>query len=394
MATPKQRILANLVPSPLNVKSSKPSTSTPSQKPSTSAQSTDGQWKRHLLSNRHDTSLSGRARKKIRQEQDAAYLEHPYTLKLRTRKAKLQEMLLKIFKLADNNILVCDRETGLNDYTKNEKFADELDDIAKHLVGLSQECTTKAARIHERIADAKEDKHQLQDIVHIQDVIKESEKDDHIKLHQKSPTRFVKTSEFQVKRKRVFFVDDPGADEEELLWDTNIKYSGDPDTKFAYPKDNDNDELHHVDHICIECDKTLRDSQELRNHLSNHHKEMFRCLVCNKSFWTEAAFEKHYKTHNGERFTCVVCATVFDMKSTLTNHMFSHTEERMTCNKCGRQFKIRSSYLEHIKYLHLRTKTIKCPVCHKYFWTPTAMRSHHNKKHGSVNELVYGEKKD
>ena len=395
MATPKRRpILGNLIRSPLNVQSNKPSGSKPSKKPSVSpaAQSTDGKRKRHLQQNRHDTSLSGRARKKIRQEQDAAYLEHPYTLKIRTRKAKLQEMLHKIFKLADNDILVCDSETGLNDYSKNAKFADELEDIAKHLIGLSQECTQKAARIRERIDKAKEDKRQMQDIVYLQEVIKHAEKDDFVKERQKSPTRFVKTSEFRVKRERVFFVDDPGADEEEIQQEQLIKYSGDPDTKFAYPKENENDELRHVDHICIQCDKVLRDSQELRNHLSNHHKELFRCLICNKKFRTEAAFEKHHKIHNGERFTCVVCSSVFDMRSTLTNHMFTHTEERLTCKKCGHLFKFRSSYLEHIRYRHLDTKSIECPICHKYYWTPTSMRSHRNKKHGPVAVLVYGEK--
>ena len=52
-------------------------------------------------------------RKCIREEQDSAYLDHPYTLKLQTCKSKLRELLNKIFTLADNDVIVCDRETGL-----------------------------------------------------------------------------------------------------------------------------------------------------------------------------------------------------------------------------------------------------------------------------------------
>ena len=52
--------------------------------------------------------------------------------------------MVKIFNLADTDMIVHDAESGLNDYSKNLKFADELDDISKHLVGLSQECCEKA----------------------------------------------------------------------------------------------------------------------------------------------------------------------------------------------------------------------------------------------------------
>ena len=410
MSTPCQPILANLKPSPLNVQSSQPLSSTASKKTSASVQSStksgasvqsgsigknDNKRKCTSSSNRHDTSLSGRTHKKLREEQDAAYNEHPYTLKLHTWKSKLQELLHKIFQLADHDILVCDHETGLNDYTKNLKFADELDDISKYLVGLSKECSQKAEWIRECIADAKEDKRLIQDIVYLQEVIKDTEKDDYVRLHRKDPVPYVPTSEFRVKHERVFFVDDPAATEEEIAAEKCIVQSGDPDTKFAFPKQNENDQLHHVDHICVECDKTLRDSQELWNHLSNHRKELYRCLKCpEKKFRTEASFSKHYKTHTGEQFPCTVCDSVFDMKSMLTNHMFTHTEEHLTCKKCGHLFKFQSSYLEHIRYWHLDTKTIECPVCHKMYWTPTAMRSHRYKKHGLVGELLYGEEKD
>ena len=208
MSTLRRPILANLKPSPLNVQSSWPLSSTASKKTSATVQSSAksgasvqsgsigknyNKCKCTSSNNRHDTSLSGRTRKKIQEEQDAAYNMHPYTLKLHTQKSKLQELLHKIFQLADNDILVCDHETGLNDYTKNLKFADKLDDISKYLVGLSKECAQKAERIHEHIADAKEDKRLIQDIVYLQEVIKDTEKDEYVRLHRKDPVPYVPT---------------------------------------------------------------------------------------------------------------------------------------------------------------------------------------------------------
>ena len=63
-----------------------------------------------------------------------------------------------IFKLADNDLIVCDFDTGLNDYTKNLAFADYLEEVSKELTVLSKDCSDRAARIRECIAQAKEDK--------------------------------------------------------------------------------------------------------------------------------------------------------------------------------------------------------------------------------------------
>ena len=355
MATPKRPILANLKPSPLNVQSSRSSSTSPSKKnsaaqskpkqpilanlkpsplnvksaSSSSGSIQDNKQKRNLPTNRHDITLSGRTRKKLREEQDSAYLEYPYTLKLCTRKAKLQQLLHKIFELAATDILVCDCETGLNDYSKNLQFADELDDISKHLVGLSQECTNKAARIRQCIDDAKEDKRQIQDIVYLHEVIKETEKDDIVNARVKPLPDLSKHLNSMLNVNVSFLLMTLVLLRKKFKEDQRTVYSSNPDTKFLFPKENENDELWHVDHICVECDKVLRDSHELRNHLSSHRNEIFRCMICNKKFRTEDGFNKHYKTHTGQRYSCSACTAVFPLKSSLTNHMFTHTEERM-----------------------------------------------------------------
>ena len=361
MSQSRHPILANLKPDPANIQSSKQlvskktnatsSCAKNSVKASSSVSSVKTADKTSnvqclMPSNRHDSTLSGRMRKKVHEEQNSAFLQHPHSIKLRTRKRKLSELLVKIFNLADTDTIVCDAESGLNDYSKNLKFADELDDISKHLVSLSQECCEKANAIRQKVADAKEDKRLIQDIVHLHDVIKESEKDPFVAERNKDPINWVNTNEFRVKREntRTVTLWESSDDEED-----NQKLPGDPDTKFKFPKQNENDEIRFSQHICVECDKTLQDSYELCNHMSKHHKELYRCVKCPEDiFRTEASYEQHCRTHMGIMFKCSDCAAVFDRKSTLTNHAFTHTKSLLTCQKCGKQFKFRSTYLEHI----------------------------------------------
>ena len=168
---------------------------------------------------------------------------------------------------------------------------------------------------------------------------------------------------------------------------------GDPDTKFKYTKTNDFDEMKHPNSICAICDKVLRDQTELRNHMSNHHKELFRCLKCGNISRTQDSFQKYAKTHYGEMFPCKErnCGMVFDRKSSLMNHEQKHSPDKMVCKKCGTQFQYRGGFLEHIKYRHTASPTVPCPVCHKKYWTPTGMRSHRRKVHRRVKQLVYAQ---
>ena len=167
--------------------------------------------------------------------------------------------------------------------------------------------------------------------------------------------------------------------------------SGDADTKFTYAKTNDFDDMWHPNSICTVCDKVLRDQTELRNHMSNHHKELFRCMRCGNISRTQISFKNHLKTHYGVRFPCTArnCGMTFDRKSTLSNHEQKHSTEKMVCKKCGKEFQYRGGFLEHIKYRHTASPTVPCPICSKKYWTPTAMRSHRLKVHGRVRKLVY-----
>ena len=340
-------------------------------------------------------SLSAQTRRRVREEQNTAYLEHPYMVKFNNKKAKVLQLMEQLFELGDSDLIVCDMETGLNDFSKNLKFADSLEDLSKCMTRMAGKCSQVATKIRARISIAKEDKRLIQDIVELAEITDPAEKDPHSALKE-DPKPFVKTSEFRVKRERPIVVDDtveyeePSNKKSKSKSKKQLVYSGDADTHFSFPKNNDYDDTQYPNTICAICDKSLRDRTEFRNHISNHHREIFRCLKCGKIYRTEVSFAAHVRTHYGERFKCDDCNMIFDRKTTLINHKQKHSGETMKCKKCGKTYVFRQNYLEHVKYRHLPTKSIQCPICKKYYWTPTTMRSHKYKIHGSVQELVYG----
>ena len=79
--------------------------------------------------------------------------------------------------LPDNDLVICDRHTGLNDYTMNKKFTDKLDNLAKLLVTMSGKCCEKAMQLQLKISEA-EDKKCLenQEIFFIEEIMNEGDK--------------------------------------------------------------------------------------------------------------------------------------------------------------------------------------------------------------------------
>ena len=228
---------------------------------------------------------------------------------------------------------------------------------------MSKKCTDSANALRDKISDAEDQKRSMQDIIFIQEVVKESDKDEIVQHRQ--PVRYKSSRIYNIKTEhRYTYLSDEQSDGEPEVW------TGDYDTKFMYKKQNENDSAK-FHYPCDECTEVFRDSHELRNHLSDHHKEMFRCMRCSHLSRSEQAFRKHSKTHYSERFQCKYCSVLFDMKSTLTNHLQKHSKDILTCQKCTRTFQYRQSYLEHVKYRHRPAKSVPCPICKKLFWTPT-----------------------
>ena len=265
----------------------------------------------------------------------------------------------QIFDIANTDLVVFDHDCGLNDYSKNKKFADVLDKISKELVVLSKTCTDSANKLCEKTEQAEDQKCSMQDIIFVQEVLKDSDKANVV--HTRDPVRYKSSHIYNIKTEKWFhYFSDEQSDDEPVHW------PGDPDTKFTYKKQNENDpaKFHYP---CETCTEVFRDSHELCNHLLDHHKEMFRCMQCMHLSRSQQSYQKHAKTHYANLFTCKHCSSTFQLKSSLTNHLQKDSKDILKCQKCSQTFTYRQSYLEHDKYRHHPAKSVPCPICKKCF---------------------------
>ena len=380
----------NVTPKPApknnNMQNVKPSTSRQENvkpKPCNKrANSSGDQTKRITRSQSHNPPAREPARKRTKRE-----LEHPYIQKIDAKLDKLHTLINGIFELADNDLIIANRDTGINDYDMQFKFAEKLDNIGADLKKLIKDCSDQASLIREKIYKFQDQKHSLQDTYFVEEITKVSQKVQ--EARQPDPSEWIRDETVLLKREHYpITISDESSDE-----DHDLPQSGDMDTKFKYAKTNSNEELLH-NYPCEECEQVFRDRQELRNHESNHHKELYRCLKCDTVCRSVRSFTNHTKTDHALIFHCPYpdCDEKFLLKTSLINHEQKHSNFRYTCNlaSCAKKFKYRSTYLEHINYRHRESKSVPCPVCKKMYWTPSDMRSHRAKIHGLVTEMYRG----
>ena len=89
---------------------------------------------------------------------------------------KLHALLTGIFELANNDVIVADHDSGVNNYDMQYGFATKLAMVAKKLVLLSNDCTQQASSICDKIAHYQDNKHVLQQVYYVQEIVKESQK--------------------------------------------------------------------------------------------------------------------------------------------------------------------------------------------------------------------------
>ena len=80
-----------------------------------------------------------------------------------------------LFELANNDLLVCDWDTGKNNYDMNLQFADRLENISKTLAIFSKDCSTKATEVRDKVDTAKDGKDHLQDCFYVGDILQLSQ---------------------------------------------------------------------------------------------------------------------------------------------------------------------------------------------------------------------------
>ena len=119
---------------------------------------------------------------------------------------------------------------------------------------------------------------------YVGEVLEYSQQCELIKKQNKRPQRFKASGKFRIKRETPDSSDDEDEEPPTKKSKPSKEYfSADMDGHFQFPKNNKNDPAaHHF--ICDICDSVFRDTNELRNHLSNHSMEFYRCLKCLKVF--------------------------------------------------------------------------------------------------------------
>ena len=312
-------------------------------------------------------------------------VQHPYSIKLEGKLSKLDILLNQIYELADGNLLVSNGETGLTDFSINEKFARKLEDASKRVAGLSKRLSEKSSEILEKCHAAQDRKVNMQDIILLEEITDFKQK---CAATKKGPRKkFVPSQDFRIKTEWI-------SDDEDDEQAAPQEFSGELDGHFAYPKENENPaEVHNF--ICDHCDGVFRDRNELRNHYTNHRIEFFQCLICDNISRSVRSFEIHKKTHETGLHVCLVCQKGFRLKTSLTNHEQTHSEERMKCSHpgCNKTYRNRQNQVEHVRWGHRDKKECPCHVCGKLFQTPTNMRTHRLRQHGKAHDLIPGHPK-
>ena len=276
-------------------------------------------------------------RTKKRKSRHSKENSHPYVVKLNIQLSKLNCLLNKIYDLADNDLLMSNAKTGLNDYTISEKFVKKLEKTSKLVISMANRLTEKAAEIQEKIDNARDRKLIAGGVIFVEEVTNPKDKCPEMKKNPR--TKFVPSSDFRIKTETI-------SDSESE--DNTEPVSGELDGHFKYPKDNENPAESHSFH-CDHCQGVFRDQNELRNHYTNHKIEFFTCLTCDKILRSVRAFEVHRDSH-GKLFECDVCSKTFGLKTSLINHSQVHLDEVMHCSKpgCEKVFKHHQNHLEHV----------------------------------------------
>ena len=295
-------------------------------------------------------------------------------------------MLDRIMELADCDLVVSDAITGLNDYSKNIKFAKKLQDVAKGLETTAETLFDRAKDVLGKVNLARDFKGSIQPVQFIQEVTDPKLKDKKAKI--KPAERYKPSCDFPIKTETLDSDDELANPPPSKKQKKKETYSGELDGHFTYPKENENDvAIHHFS--CDVYERIFRDTNELRNHDCSHKMEFFQCLMCFSIFRSVRSFENHYLSHTQEH-NCDVCGKFFRLKTSLINHKQVHSSDRMTCPTCGKKFKHRQNHLEHIVWFHKEDKECPCTVCKKMFQTPTNMRTHRLRVHGPIADIVPG----
>lgn len=129
-------------------------------------------------------------------------------------------------------------------------------------------------------------------------------------------------------------------------------------------------------YICYICKKTLSTRESLIFHLGLLHnrknlpRTMYQCQLCDntKSYASKYKYENHLREHaNLREFKCDVCHLGYNTIHSLKTHMTMHNKREFQCDHCAYISKTKYNLTAHIRNVHMKQKTFKCPICDKIF---------------------------
>ncbi|XP_072381549.1 uncharacterized protein [Diabrotica undecimpunctata] len=183
-----------------------------------------------------------------------------------------------------------------------------------------------------------------------------------------------------------------------------------------------------IDFQCEKCNKVFQNSDDYKEHKSEHKKSMpkrlfaceicsmefkflkeiidhcqkihelkeksirpYCCDLCQKRFRSSTNLQNHKLYHEGNRsHICSICGKSFITKSDLQSHEMTHYDDRnFGCDKCGKAFKTNNNLWTHYLIVHTDPVLWKfvCKICDKRF----PLKSNHDqhfRRHTGQKEFI------
>lgn len=136
-------------------------------------------------------------------------------------------------------------------------------------------------------------------------------------------------------------------------------------------------------YLCSACSSEYQTQEEVEEHLSKAHGELYVCKVCNYASRKAFTFAVHMNDHSKEDvYSCHLCDYTTPFKYALLSHINRIHLRKFyyNCETCGRGFNDLNIFKEHNNE-HLGIKPIICVVCKKEFAYSKNMRAHQRKYH-------------
>ncbi|XP_034838112.1 zinc finger protein 260-like isoform X11 [Maniola hyperantus] len=125
-----------------------------------------------------------------------------------------------------------------------------------------------------------------------------------------------------------------------------------------------------TDLCCSVCDKTMRDLNELKDHLVSVHNKTIHKNIKDIIL--------PFRLENGQNFTCVICSVIHISFKNLYHHMSSHYRN-YCCKKCGAGYITIAALRKHGK-THYQGN-FPCDYCDKSYTSLTKKRNHEKGVH-------------